>query len=60
LRPMFGTGTAVVDAIVGELFDSTALVAIFVRSAEPRWYRVLDTSREVYVYIDAAMMVWDA
>jgi hypothetical protein len=60
LRPMFGTGTAVVDAIVGGLFGSTALVAICIGNTEAMWYGIVDSSREVDVYLNAAMMVWVA
>jgi hypothetical protein len=52
LRPMFGTGPAVVDAIVGELFGSTALVAIFTRNKEPRWYRGVNASRQLFEYME--------
>jgi hypothetical protein len=56
LRPMFGTGTAVVDAIVGELFDSTTLVAMFAINTESEWYRGVNALKQVYVYMDAAMI----
>ena len=38
LTPMFGTGTAVVDAIVGEVFEKRGRVAIVANSTESRAY----------------------
>jgi hypothetical protein len=38
LTPMFGTGTAVVDAIVGEVFEERGCVAVVARYIEDQAY----------------------